>query len=84
MLEDGVLDQDESQALLSTLRQFSGDQSEIGEFIKTTSLPVDDPQPNIEFGGRFLLVHRKLVPSVQEKQCKEAIETTWRAETLTA
>ena len=29
-----------------------GEPPEMGEFIKTTDLPIDDPQPNIEFSGK--------------------------------
>lgn len=55
MLEDGVLDEDESTELLELLRQISGEPSEFGELSKTTTLPVDDPMPEIQFeGAKFL------------------------------
>ncbi len=40
MLEDGVLDRDESVELLEILQRISGDNSEIGELAKTSSLPI--------------------------------------------
>ena len=49
MLSDGVLDRDEAQDLLAALRSFAGDTPETGEFLKTTGLPVDYPEPDIEF-----------------------------------
>lgn len=55
MLEDGVLDSDESAELLSILRMVSGDESEIGELAKTTSLPLDLPAPRISFEGQSFL-----------------------------
>ena len=52
MLSDGVLDRDEAEDLLAALRSFAGDAPETGEFIKTTELPVNRPEPAIEFGER--------------------------------
>ena len=49
MLEDGVLDSDESEELYSLLQKITGEPSEIGEVAKTTSLPVDSPAPEISF-----------------------------------
>ena len=52
MLSDGVLDRDEAQDLLAALRSFAGNTPETGEFLKTTGLPVDYPEPDIEFPER--------------------------------
>ena len=49
MLEDGVLDSDESAELLSILNKLTGEPSEVGELAKTTSLPINDPMPDIIF-----------------------------------
>ena len=49
MLADGVLDREEAEELLAALRSFAGEPPEVGEFIKTTDLPVDRPQPPIDF-----------------------------------
>ncbi len=47
MLEDGILDADESSELLSILRKVTGEPSEFGEIAKTSSLPIDYPIPPI-------------------------------------
>ena len=55
MLEDGVLDSDEQTELFSALRTFTGDRSQGGEFMKSSRLPIDQPEPGILFlGKRFL------------------------------
>lgn len=50
MLRDGHLDTQESRELLETLRCFSASDFELGEVLKATRLPIDDPQPTLEFG----------------------------------
>ena len=55
MLEDGVLDEDESEELLSVLRKLTGEPGEIGEVAKSTTLPIDSPQPSVEFNGTIFL-----------------------------
>jgi NAD-dependent DNA ligase len=52
MLADGVLDRVELLALLSKI---TGESSEIGELAKTTSLPLDEPFPQITFPGKTFL-----------------------------
>ena len=49
MLDDGVLDNEESFELLGILRKVSGESSVVGELTKTTSLPLNDPMPKIYF-----------------------------------
>ena len=49
MLADGVLDREEAEELLAALHSFSGEPPEVGEFIKTTGLPVDHPEPRVGF-----------------------------------
>lgn len=53
--EDGILDTGESQELMVILRAISGEESEIGELSKTSSLPIDDPVPRITFKGSTFL-----------------------------
>lgn len=55
MLEDGVLDSEESNELLRILNMISGEDSEIGELAKTTSLPINNPMPNILFESKSFL-----------------------------
>jgi NAD-dependent DNA ligase len=52
MLADGLVDDDEKSELLETLNQFSNrDIGGVGEILKSTSLPLDDPQPILTFAG---------------------------------
>ena len=55
MLEDGVLDDDESAELLAILRSFSGEKVELGEVSKTSTLPICNPAPSIIFSGKNFL-----------------------------
>lgn len=73
MLEDGVLDQEESAELLSLLRKITGEPSEIGELAKTTSLPTDNPPPLVTFPGKLFLFTGTCVFGTR-KQCESAIE----------
>lgn len=51
ILDDGVADTDECQELLDTLRAFSDTTFELGEVLKSTTLPLCVPAPALEFGG---------------------------------
>ncbi|MBT2785697.1 MULTISPECIES: BRCT domain-containing protein [unclassified Halomonas] len=74
MLEDGVLDKEESDELLAILRKISGDSTEIGELAKTSSLPINEPLPEIVFEGTsFLFTGTCAFGS--RKQCHEATES---------
>ncbi|WP_005225040.1 BRCT domain-containing protein [Marichromatium purpuratum] len=73
MLEDGVLDDDESQELFSILQHFAGERPEVGELAKATSLPLDDPAPEIIIpGSSFLFTGTCAFGS--RKKCHEATE----------
>ena len=72
MLSDNNLDPEEAQELFETLRNFSGGDFEIGELLKSSSLPLDNPQPDISFDktnfcftGTFAFGTRK--------HCEEAV-----------
>jgi NAD-dependent DNA ligase len=52
MLADGVLDDDEKLELLDTLNQFSRRDFELGEVLKSTSLPLNEPAHVLTFGGQ--------------------------------
>jgi len=49
MLSDNVLDTDESSELLDTLNRFSNRDFELGEVLKSTTLPFCDPAPVLQF-----------------------------------
>lgn len=73
MLEDGVLDVDESAELLHILQRIAGEPSEIGELAKPTSLPIDDPLPTIVFPDHEFVFTGTCVFG-SRKQCHEATE----------
>jgi len=52
VLADGVVNADECDELLRTLENFSGNDFELGEALKSTSLPLCDPQPALTFDRR--------------------------------
>lgn len=51
ILSDGVLDADEAADLLDTLNRFSNRDFELGEVLKSTSLPLCEPAPDLIFKG---------------------------------
>ena len=51
MLEDDVLDEEESKELFETLNEITGSDFETGELLKSSSLPIDKPEPNIIIEG---------------------------------
>ena len=51
-MSDGVLDTTEQQELLETLNAFSNRDFEMGEVLKSTTLPLDIPEPELVFAGR--------------------------------
>lgn len=52
VLRDGVADDDERQDLLRALNSFSGPDIELGETLKSCTLPVCRPAPELTFVGR--------------------------------
>lgn len=50
-LADGVVDDDEKKELLDTLNAFSNHDTGVGEMLKSTSLPLDNPAPPLSFRG---------------------------------
>lgn len=74
MLEDGVLDDEESSELLGLLRTFAGEPSAIGELAKTTSLPVDTPAPSVAFADHSFLFTGTCVYGAR-RLCMEAVES---------
>lgn len=53
VLKDGDLDSEESVELFETLKQFTGSEDwEMGELLKSGTLPLDAPPPTIQFKDR--------------------------------
>jgi len=73
MLEDSVLDKAETAELLALLKSISGEKSEVGELAKPTSLPLDNPAPQIIFEGRQFLFTGTCVFG-SRKECEAAVE----------
>ncbi len=73
MLEDDVLDEEESTELLRILRQITGEPTETGELAKTSSLPLNDPLPEIEFPGKTFLFTGTCAYGAR-KQCHQVTE----------
>lgn len=51
ILHDGVVDEEEKAELLDTLNRFSNRDFEIGETLKSTTLPLCAPAPTLSFEG---------------------------------
>lgn len=52
ILRDKKLSKDEAEDLFNTLRNFSGGDFELGEVLKSTSLPLDVPPPQVFCAGK--------------------------------
>lgn len=73
ILEDGVVDKEEASELLTLLQNLSGDASEIGELAKTSSLPIDQPTPKVEFENKNFLFTGTFAFGTRSK-CEEQIK----------
>jgi len=74
ILEDGVLDKNESDELLNILHNISGEKSELGEVSKTSSLPICSPPPQIQFYNKSFLFTGTFVYGTR-KICQSAIDS---------
>lgn len=74
MLEDGILDAEESAELLSILHSVSGEKMELGEVSKTSTLPICTPPPQIIFEDKTFLFTGTCAYGTR-KQCQEAIDS---------
>ncbi|WNO10493.1 BRCT domain-containing protein [Teredinibacter sp. KSP-S5-2] len=72
MLEDGVLDQEESVELHKILEQISGEPTALGELAKTSVLPICSPAPKLRFEDKKFLFTGTFAYGTR-KQCQEAI-----------
>jgi NAD-dependent DNA ligase len=74
MLEDGVLDDEESHELFALLGSLTGEPVATGEVPKTTSLPIDLPPPSINFNDSTFMFTGTFVFG-NRKQCQEATDS---------
>ena len=72
MLSDGFLDGEEREELLQVLTDFAGNPGSVGEALKTSSLPLDDPPPTVTIPGhRFLFTGTCAYGT--RKECQEFV-----------
>lgn len=50
---DGYVDESERNDLTDTLIAISGNNFELGEVLKSSTLPITEPAPNLEFDGKL-------------------------------
>jgi len=74
MLEDGILDDEESHELFTLLGSLTGESGVMGEVAKTVSLPIDMPPPSINFNGATFMFTGTCVFGTR-KQCQEEIDS---------
>ena len=74
VLADGVIDEDERADLMQTMISLTASDFELGEVVKSTSLPLCDPQPALSttgarycFTGTFTYGRRKACEAVMEE-----------------
>ena len=72
MLKDGVLSEDEQEELLDTLRNLTGESSLFQEPSRSTTLPVDNPAPEVYFAGKSFCLTGKFVYG-STLDCEETI-----------
>lgn len=72
ILADGVVDADEATDLLDTLNSFSNRDFELGEVLKSTTLPLCDPAPELTFPGRSYCFTGTFIYG-QRKHCERAV-----------
>lgn len=72
VLADGVLDAEEKTSLLETLNSFSSRDFELGEVLKSSTLPLCDPAPTLAFVGRSYCFTGTFIYG-QRKACERAV-----------
>jgi NAD-dependent DNA ligase len=78
ILSDGVLDADEHAELLDTLNSFSSPDFELGEILKSTTLPLCNPAPTLTFANRAYCFTGTFNYG-QRKHCEQAITARGRS-----
>lgn len=74
IFEDGIVTEEERRDLAALLEEFTGGGAGVGGgFTRTTTLPLDDPQPEIEFRGRTFVLTGTFAYGPR-RVCEEAIE----------
>lgn len=72
ILADGSVDPDEQIELLHDLKALSANDLELGEVLKSTTLPLCDPPPSLDFIGRRYTFTGTFQYG-QRRRCEEAV-----------
>ena len=72
ILRDGMVDADEAAELFETLNHFVHGDFELGESLKATSLPLNNPEPDLIFSGQRYCFTGTFTFG-QRKQCELAV-----------
>lgn len=72
VLADGQLDTEEKTLLLDTLNSFSSRDFELGEVLKSSTLPLCDPAPSLTFAGTNYCFTGTFIYG-QRKACEAAV-----------
>lgn len=72
VLADGVLDAEEKETLLDTLNSFSSRDFELGEILKSSTLPLCHPAPSLSFRDRAYCFTGTFIYG-QRKDCEQAV-----------
>lgn len=72
--EDGFVDEDERVSLSETIQAICASDFELGELFKSSTLPLDDPAPNVDFVGRSFCLTGTFVYG-KRSQCEGQIKS---------
>lgn len=74
VLADGVVEPEEARDIFTVLQQFSAGDFELGETLKSTTLPLDNPPPAIAFPGSCFCFTGTFAFGTR-KECEAAVLT---------
>lgn len=72
-LADGVVDAEEAADLYETMMRFTANDAELGEPLKSTALPLDDPAPDITFVGKLFCLTGTFAHG-SRRACEDAVQ----------
>ena len=73
ILNDDYVDEEEAKELFDTLAKFSGSDFELGETLKSSTLPLDDPAPSVVFENRTFCLTGTFAYG-NRKECSNLVE----------
>lgn len=73
VLSDGVVDDEEAADLMAILHKLNGATTGLGELTRSTSLPVNDPLPDVAFAGKSFLFTGTCAYGTR-RECQQATE----------